>query len=110
MNFTGRVTKINHTTQVSEKYSKRTFVVTDGAASYPQFVEFTLSQKNCDLLDSINVGDEIEITFNLKGRNWTNTQGEEKTFNTLDAFRIKKVTSGSSSAPYDGSEPGDLPF
>ncbi len=101
LQFQGTVTKINATTQVSEKFKKRTFVLTDGAASYPNFIEFQVSQKNVDLLDSVNVGDEVEVTFGLKGRNWTNGQGEEKTFNTLDVFRLTKLKSSSAkSEPY----------
>ena len=109
-NYTGKVTKINATIQVSEKFQKRTFVLTDGAASYPNLIEFQLTQKNCDLIEGVRVGDEVEVTFGLKGRNWTNGQGEEKTFNTLDVFRLKKVTASNQSFTPTPDDSNDLPF
>jgi uncharacterized protein YcsI (UPF0317 family) len=88
MQYTGTLIKKGETIKVSDKFQKREFVVTDGADSYPQFIQFQLSQKNCPLLDGINEGDEIVIHFSLKGREWKKG-GETKYFNTLDAFKIE---------------------
>ena len=88
------------TKQVSDKFKSRDMVLTTEAASpYPQYVTFQLSQDKCSLLDGLNVGDEIKVLFNLKGRSWTSPQGEEKFFNTLDAWKIEKVGAGASKTP-----------
>jgi len=34
----------------------------------------------------------VRVSFNLKGREWTNKEGEVKTFNTLQAWAIVKLT------------------
>lgn len=79
------------TQTVSEKFSKREFVLkTDAETTYPQFVSFQVSQDKCSLLDKFNVGDELTVAFNLKGREWNNGT-EVKYFNTLDAWMIKKT-------------------
>ena len=88
---TGRVLLIGPTQQVSEKFSKREIVLTTEAASqYPQTVAFQLSQDKCGLADRLKVGQDVTVQFNLRGRAWTNPQGETKYFNTLDIWRIEE--------------------
>lgn len=89
--LTGTIKAINDTVQVSEKFKKREFVVTDNDEMYPQDIQFQLAQDKCDVLDAYNVGDSITVSFNLRGREWTNPQGEVKYFNTLDAWRIEQA-------------------
>jgi hypothetical protein len=89
--FTGVLKVKNDTIQVSEKFSKREFVVTDTSSQYPQDVMFQLTQDKCSLLDNVNVNDQITVSFNLRGREWINPQGEAKYFNSLDAWRVEKV-------------------
>jgi single-strand DNA-binding protein len=57
-----------------------------------------LVQDKVSLVDSLNVGDEVKVLFNLKGREWVSPQGETKYFNTIDAWRIEKVGSSPSSS------------
>ena len=91
MEVTGQL-KMKTTTQVvSEKFSKRDFVLaTDLSTPYPQFISFQLTQDKCSVLDNYNEGDEIKVHFNLRGREWNGPQGI-KYFNTLEAWRIEKV-------------------
>ena len=86
--LTGALKVINATNQVSDKFSKREFVITDGSSMYPQDIMFQLTQDKCNLLDGLTVGQSVEVSFNLKGRLWTSPQGEEKYFNSLEAWRI----------------------
>ncbi len=79
------------TVQVSEKFSKREFVLTDNSSMYPQDIMFQLTQDKCALLDTFNLQENVTISFNLRGREWTSPAGEVKYFNTLDAWRIDRV-------------------
>ena len=87
----GTVKVLNSTVQVSEKFSKREFVVTESTGMYPQDILFQSTQDKCALLDAVQIGDQVEVSFNLRGREWTSPQGEVKYFNTLEAWRIEKV-------------------
>jgi hypothetical protein len=87
----GIVKVVNPTVQVSEKFAKREFVVTDASSMYPQDIMFQLTQDKCSLADAIQVNDQIEVSFNLRGREWTSPAGEVKYFNTLEAWRIDKI-------------------
>ena len=89
--ITGVIYKIDETQQVSEKFSKREFVVTDTTSMYPQDISFQATQDKCSMLDAVQVNDQVEVSFNLRGREWTSPQGEVKYFNSLEAWRIEKV-------------------
>ncbi len=80
--------------QISDTFKKRDFVVeyVDNPL-YPQYITFQVVQDRCSLIDNYVAGEKIEVTFNLRGREWTNPQGEKKYFNTLEAWRIQKVES-----------------
>jgi hypothetical protein len=92
--ITGTIKVLNPTVQVSEKFSKREFVLTENTSQYPQDILFQAVQDRCALLDGMNVGEQIEVSFNLRGREWTSPQGEVKYFNSLDAWRIDKMGQG----------------
>jgi hypothetical protein len=81
------------TKQVSDKFKSRELVLTvEPGSPYPQHVTFQLTQDKCSILDSYQIGEELKVLFNLKGRAWTSPQGEEKYFNTLEAWRVEKVS------------------
>ncbi len=89
--LSGTIKVINPTVQVSEKFSKREFVLTDSSSMYPQDILFQLTQDKCGLIDGFQLNDQIEVSFNLRGREWQSPQGEIKYFNTLEAWRIERV-------------------
>ena len=90
MEVTGQLKAKEQTQKVSEKFQKRDFVITtESGTPYPQHITFQITQDKCALLDKYNVGDELTIHFNLKGREWNSEQGV-KHFNTLEAWRIEK--------------------
>lgn len=101
----GTVKVVNDTVQVTEKFAKREFVVTDTSNMYPQDILFQSVQDKCGMLDGIQPGEQVEVSFNLRGREWTSPQGEIRYFNTLDAWRIEKVAQG---MPQGGPSPMDL--
>lgn len=102
------------TVQVSEKFSKRAFTVTFNDGKFDQILEFQLLQDKVGLIDAYRPGSQIEVSFSLRGREWTNEKtGEVRVFNTLDAFRIEGVGANvPTPAPTPVAVEGDpdLPF
>jgi hypothetical protein len=93
MNIKGKIKVINPTNVVSDKFSKREFVV-ETEETYPQPELIQLTKDKCSLLDLFKVGQEVEVSVNLKGREWVNPiSGETKYFNTIEAWRINSGTS-----------------
>jgi hypothetical protein len=92
--LSGTLKVIKDTEQVNEKFSKREFVLVDASSMYPQDISFQAAQDKCSMLDGYMEGEQVEVSFNLRGREWTSPQGEVKYFNTLDAWRIEKMGQG----------------
>ena len=94
---TGKLHIINETKQVSERFSKREFVVElADNPKYPQLVQFQLTGDRCTQLDEFKVGDEVRIEFSLRGREWRSPSGEVKYFNSLDVWKIEPARAGRS--------------
>lgn len=90
MEVTGTLKVKFDTQKVSDRFQKREFVLTTEASTpYPQHVSFQLTNDKVSLLDQYNIGDEMKVQFNLRGREWNGPQGI-KYFNTLEAWRIEK--------------------
>ena len=83
-------------------FKKREFVVKYAEnPEYPEFIKFELIQDRCEKLDEYEIGAMITIAFNLKGRVWMNSKGEEVYFNSLQAWRL----SGGETAPNEVGTP-----
>lgn len=104
MEVTGRVKMVEQTKEVgSSGFRKRDIVVTTDE-QYPQHISVQFVQDKCDLLDAYKVGDNVKIDINLRGREWTNPQGETVYFNTIQGWRIAKVQDGAA-APQGQAPP-----
>jgi|TARA_R100001460_G_scaffold28282_3_gene56690 hypothetical protein len=92
MEAIGVIKVINETVQITEKFKKREFVIemTDNP-KYPQCINFQLVQDSCSMLDQFNLNDKIMVEFELRGRKWTDPNGVDKYFNTLQAWKIEDI-------------------
>lgn len=89
MEVKGKIKFIGSTQQVSDKFSKREIVVSTDE-QYPQHISIEFNQDKCAILDKYSVGDDVEVGINLRGREWTNPQGETKYFSSIQGWNIKK--------------------
>lgn len=93
--LTGPIKEIFDTQEVSPTFSKREFVVEDREnPNYPQPIKLELVKDKCDLLDKYKVGQEVKVSYNLRGRAWTNAEGRTQYFNTVQAWRIEALEGG----------------
>jgi len=113
--FEGKIIAITDTVQVSDKFKKREIVLEDNG-TYPQTICFQLAQDKCDLANPLIIGQMATVHYNLRGKSWTNPQGETKYFNTLDVWKIEANVTGNhpTDAPtpptITDSQDDDLPF
>lgn len=85
----GKIVKIFDTEQKSASFTAREFVIEVADGQYPQMVKFQLVQDKCSLVDDYSEGDQIEVEFDLRGREWN-----EKYFTNLQAWRISRAGEG----------------
>jgi hypothetical protein len=88
MEVVGTIKVINTTQEVSASFKKRELVVTTDE-QYPQHIMIEFTQDKCDLLDRYRIGEEVRVSINLRGREWTNPAGETKYFNSIQGWRIE---------------------
>lgn len=125
----GRVIDVGPVEQISDKFKKRDLIVEYAAnPQYPEEIKIEATQDRVSLFDNIYAGDEVEVSFNLRGRKWVNKDGIAQWFNSLVAWRVNKVTGSSQPAAStpppasntampptvdissDDDDSGDLPF
>ncbi len=93
MDVTGRIKKIDETKEYgSNGFKKREIVITTDE-QYPQHILIEFTQDRCSLLDNFQVGQDVKVSINLRGREWINPEGEAKYFNSLNGWRIEPAQS-----------------
>lgn len=88
--LTGKVKVIQPAQTFASGFTKREFVVTVEDGKYPQDICLECVQDKVSMLDSIQVGQEVTATFDIRGREYNG-----RYFNNLQAWRIQ-ATSGAS--------------
>src|SRR5690606_15062015 len=87
MEIIGRIRMIGFAQQVSPTFTKRDVVITT-EEQYPQHILIEFTQDKCDLLNQFQPGEMVRVGINLRGREWTNPQGEVRYFNSIQGWRI----------------------
>lgn len=78
MDITGKVVFIGDVVDVTESFKKRDLVVEYAEnPQYPEQIKFEAVQAKTDLLNGLNIGDQVQVFFNLKGRAGTVKAGPE---------------------------------
>ena len=112
--LTGKILEITPTQQVTDTFQKREFVVSApdkvGDNEYPNFPKFQVTQNKCDLLDAFVVGQEVTVSFNVKGNKWVK-EGKDNYFTSLQAWKIEGTNSAPAYTPEQATtDAEDLPF
>ena len=90
MEILGKVKYISNDIKVSDSFTKRELVVTTDE-QYPQQILINFVQDKCDLISSLEIGQEVKVSINLRGREWVNPAGESKYFNDIQGWRVEKI-------------------
>lgn len=117
LELTGKLVEKFEEQQISDKFKKREFVLETSENNFTEQIKFELVQDRTDLIDPYNIGEEVKVSFNLKGRKWN-----DKYFVNVQAWRIDRagasVSQGSSSPegypppppPEEDEFMGEAPF
>lgn len=96
--LTGKVYEIFPTEQKSERFKKREFIIekseSSGDRTFTDYVKFQATNDKCDLLDNVKVGEQVKVTFNIKGNRWEGRDGQVSYFTNLDAWRVEAAGAG----------------
>ncbi|MBX2884549.1 MAG: DUF3127 domain-containing protein [Granulosicoccus sp.] len=89
----GKLHRVFDTEQKTDTFQAREFVIETADAQYPQMIKFQLTQDKCAIIDEYELGDELAVHFDLRGREWN-----ERFFTNLSAWKIERVGEQTGSA------------
>lgn len=114
--LTGKIKLVQEPKTFDSGFTKREMVVVVEDGKYPQEINIEFVQDKVALLDSLGPGQEVTVTFDIRGREYNG-----RYFNNLQGWKV--VTLGNepslaaedqSSAPYfptsSDFEDDDIPF
>jgi single-strand DNA-binding protein len=100
----GFIKQIFEIEQKTPKFAVRQFVLQIPGA-YEQLANFQLVQDRCSILDRFSPGDEVNVHFDLRGREYNG-----KVYTNLQAWKIEEVNQVPKGDPEVGPTPDDVPF
>ncbi len=119
--ITGKLVAKFNIVQRTESFKTREFVIEKteefSGRIITNYIKFQCVQDKTAMPDRFNLGDEIKVSFNIKGTKWVK-DGKENYITNLDAWRMEHIKAGqqiSTEAPPPEYNPGneivdDLPF
>jgi single-strand DNA-binding protein len=114
--LSGSVKLIQEAKTFDSGFTKREMVVIVEDGKYPQEINIEFVQDKVSLLDALQVGQNVTVTFDIRGREYNG-----RYFNNLQGWKIALVgdegtatagesVSSSSSFTPDNFDDGDIPF
>lgn len=82
----GKIVKIldpiNGTSKAGKEWNKQEFVI-ETTDQYPKSVCFTLFGDKVELIQGLNIGDEVNVSFNIESREFN-----ERWFHNINAWKV----------------------
>jgi single-strand DNA-binding protein len=82
--LTGKVKLIQDAQTFGSGFTKREMVVVVEDGKYPQEINMEFVQDKVSLLDNVQVGQEVTVTFDIRGREYN-----DRYFNNLQGWKIQ---------------------
>ena len=96
MEVQGSIKVIGEVQEISATFKKRELVVSTDE-QYPQALSIEFVQDKTDLLNKFELGQNVKVGINLRGREWENPQTKEiKYFNSIQGWRIELLENSNS--------------
>ena len=92
--ITGRLVAKHDTVQRTETFKTREFVIEKteefNGRTINNYIKFQCVQDRTTMPDRFNIGDEVKVSFNIKGTKWVK-DGRENYITNLDAWRMENI-------------------
>lgn len=91
LSIVGAITQKKDIQEFGENGFKKLEVIIKTVAEYPNHYTVEFTQDNTKLMDDFKEGDNVKISANLRGREYTNDKGEYHVFMSVNAWKIEKA-------------------
>lgn len=102
--LTGKVKLVQDAQTFGSGFTKREVVVTVEDGKYPQEISLEFVQDKVSLLDTVQVGQEVTITFDIRGREYNG-----RYFNNLQGWKIQSDSPAPASEDKPPAADKDVP-
>src|SRR4249920_608572 len=108
---TGKLVAKYDTVQRTETFKTREFVIEKNeefnGRIISNYIKFQCVQERTAMPDRFNLGDEVKVSFNIKGSKWVK-DGKENYITNLDAWRMEHVKLAQDNAPSSSTSAIDV--
>ena len=103
----GELIVLDETQTFASGFSKREFVVKVSDGEYPQDIKFETHKEKADVLDTLRIGQTINVAFNLRGNEY-----KEKYYTNLVAWKVTSddALPSKTNESEESGEKDDIPF
>lgn len=110
--ITGKLIAKYDTVQRSGSFKTREFVVENtednNGRTFTSYIKFQCVQDKTTMPDKFNLGDDVKVSFNIKGSKWEK-DGKVNYITNLDAWRMETVGLNRDNAQYSQPSYNDIP-
>ncbi len=96
----GKMKWIGTTQSFPSGFTKREFVVTTAHDKYPQDIKFDMVKDKCPLLDGFELGQDVQVSFDIRGREYNG-----KYFVDLSCWKLQAADGAPQGAAPRSGEP-----
>ena len=100
--LTGKIKLIQEAKTFDSGFTKREMVVIVEDGKYPQEINIEFVQDKVALLESLQIGQEVTVTFDIRGREYNG-----RYFNNLQGWKIVAIGDGPTTT--QGEQPSPYP-
>jgi hypothetical protein len=89
MELKGTIIKVNPVQTVGANGFKKASIWIETADQYPQTIEIEFVKDKADEIQSLAMGTNLTVQININGRKWTNKEGVQKVFNSVQGWKYE---------------------
>lgn len=89
MELKGKITQVNPTQTVGQNGFKKASIWIETTGDYPQTIEIEFVKDKADEIQSLSIGTNVTVQIDIRGRKWTNKDGQEKVFNSIQGWKYE---------------------
>ena len=89
MELKGKVVQVNAVQTVGQNGFKKASIWIETGGDYKQTIEIEFVKEKADEIQQITVGTALTVQIDLRGRKWTNKEGIERVFNSIQGWKYE---------------------
>ena len=90
MEIKGKVVNVKPVETVgANNFKKASIWIETTTDQYPQTIEIEFVKEKADEIQTIEVGSDVTVKINIRGRKWTGNDGVEKVFTSIQGWKVE---------------------